>query len=277
MKAPTSISAVYDVDPFIATVAGTVDFSATTFTRPAGMAGMLAIMDKLHREGYDRKITLILPQSLEVKLHWHLTGISKALREFCDFDTEGEAAPSEDSSVKSIVACCHFRNESDIEQMLEEMENTFMSELKGYSSMLGECYDIFSELAGNIVYHAQSSGGLALAQQCNYDARPVIEIAVADSGIGIRNSLANNGVISGIDSDCDAIKRSLEEGVTSVSDSYRGLGLNYVANNVRLERNRSLVIRSYNGIIVLSGDGIIREENTDIAYPGTLVSVTIPL
>ncbi len=43
MQAPTSISAAYVVDRFIATAADTVDFSAATSTRPAGRAGLAAI------------------------------------------------------------------------------------------------------------------------------------------------------------------------------------------------------------------------------------------
>lgn len=109
------------------------------------------------------------------------------------------------------------------------------------------------------------------------NAAPVIEIAVADSGIGIRKSLAKNTELAGIESDCAAIKLAMIEGTTSVGDKYRGLGLAYVVDQVQLQRQRSMVIRSSNGIITRSGDGVIREEHTPSAYPGTVISITIPL
>ncbi len=50
MKAPTSINQCgYAIDRFIATAADTVDFSAATSTRPAGRAGLAAIIRRAGR------------------------------------------------------------------------------------------------------------------------------------------------------------------------------------------------------------------------------------
>ena len=282
LKAPAQVETVYAVDPFIppATGAGRLafDFSATTFTRPAGMVSLLAVMDRIRRAGDDHKIALMLPQSNAVRTYWRLAGIMDALGEFCDFEgmPEQDALPAP-VPVKPMVKCSHFRDESDADRLSVEMEDSFMSALRGYASLANECCETFTELITNAVYHAEGGGGFALAQYCEYQDGPAIEIAVADSGIGIWNSLNKNIELTGIDSDCAAIKLALKEGVTSVGSKYRGFGLCYVAANVQLEPNRRLAIRSGNGIITLLGDGEIREESTEVAYSGTAISVTIPL
>ena len=283
LKAPAQVETVYAVDPFMppATGAGRLafDFSATTFTRPAGMVSLLAVMDRICRAGDNRKIALTMPQSKAVRTYWRLAGIMDALGEFCDFEGVETAAAAlpEYNPVEPLVSCFHFRNGPDIDRRSEEMELKFDSALSSYSSLLDECYEIFSELTTNALYHAESNGGFVLAQKYDYDSGPAIEIAVADSGIGIRNSLSKNSELAGIDRDSSAIRKALEEGVTSVGHSHRGYGLAHLTHNVQLEQSRRMVIRSGNGIITLSGDGEIKEENTAVEYPGTVINVTIPL
>ena len=282
LTAPGAVSTVYDIDAFSCLTTGedapALDFSSTTFTRPVGMVGLLALMDRMRRQGGNRRIVLMLPESPEVRAYWSVSGIMDALREFCVFEEPPfESGLPEHSQVEPMVRCCHFRDEADIERKLEEMENSFMTVLGGYSSLLNQCHEVFTELMMNVVYHADIDGGFALAQQYNYNGGPAIEVAVADSGIGIRNSLMKNSDLIGICFDTDAIKTALEEGVTSVSHSYRGYGLAHIVNNVLRERERNMVIRSGNGIITLSGDGVIKEENTSIYFSGTVINVTIPL
>ena len=276
------ISTVYDVDRFIAQINGqtdwVADFSATTFTRPVGMVGLLAVMDWICRERCDRKIALILPQSKAVRTYWHRAGIMDALGEFCDFgEVEAAASLLGYDLVEPIVPCLHFRSEADIERLSGEMYLKFDSTLSGYSSLSDGCYEIFIESTLNVLHHAESNGGFVLAQKYTYDSGPAIEIAVADSGIGIRNSLNKNSELAGIDSDGSAIRKAMEEGVTSAGHSHRGYGLAHLTHNVQLEQSRRMVIRSGNGIITFSGDGEIREEDTAVEYRGTVVNVTIPL
>ena len=201
-----------------------------------------------------------------------------ALREFCLWpEPAAEQALPKNIPLKPLVKCARFQDESDIDRMSVEMEDNFITALSRYASLAAECCGMFGELTANTVYHADNGGGFALAQYREYAAGPAIELAVADAGIGIRNSLAKNPPFAAIDSDCAAIKLAITEGVTSIGDKYRELGSAYVADNVQRQRDRRLAIRSGNGIITLSGDGLIQEENTPIAYPGTAVSVVIPL
>ena len=282
LTAPGAVSTVYDIDAFSCLTTGedapALDFSSTTFTRPVGMVGLLALLDRMRRQGESHEIPLVLPWRPEVRTYWRLAGIMDALREYCVWpEVQAEESLSEYNPVIPIVPCTHFRSHQDVDRMSVEMEDLFMERLKGYSSLAQSCCGIFGELAANVVYHADSGGGFVLAQQYNYDDGPGIEVAVADSGIGIRDSLAKDITLAGIDSDSDAIKRALEEGVTSVGDKHRGLGLAYVAENVQGQRDRSLVIRSGRGIITQIGNGESSEEIAEFAFPGTVISVIIPL
>ena len=277
-QAPAELNTVRDVDPLINPGLTTIDCSATTATRPAAMVGLLAIMEWQNRQKDGQTLALIPPPSQGVRDCWQVSGLTDVLREFCHWpEPAGGQAIPENVPLKPIVRCCHFRDASDVERMLSEMEYSFMTALSGYASLLGNVGETFTELITNVIYHADSNGGFALAQYCEYAAGPAIELAVADAGIGIRNSLAKNPDFGGIESDCAAIKRAMTDGVTSAGDKHRGFGLGYAAANTQLEPTRSLAIRSGNGIITLSGNGVIQEETSQIAYPGTLISAIMPL
>lgn len=277
-QAPVELSAIQDVDPFINPGLTTIDFSATAATRPAGMVGLLAVLEWQSRQRAGLPLALIPPPSQTVQDCWQASGLTEALREFCHWPAAA-AAPTvpENVPLTPLARCCHFRDASDVERMLSEMEYSFMTALSGYASLLGDVGETFTELITNVIYHADSNGGFALAQYCEYAAGPAIELAVADAGIGIRNSLAKNPDFAGIDSDCAAIKQAMTDGVTSAGDKYRGFGLGYAAANTQLEPTRSLAIRSGNGTIILSGNGAIQEETSQVAYPGTLISAIMPL
>ena len=69
---------------------------------------------------------------------------------------------------------------------------------------------------------------------------------------------------------------ALQEGVTSLNDSYRGYGLWHVGQGVvRGARQRSIVLRSGSGLVRLRGDGRLRLAEYK-PFPGTLAHVMIP-
>ena len=242
------------------------------------MVGLLAVLEWQSRQRDAQPLALIPPPSQGVRDCWQVSGLTDALREFCHWpETAGEQAVPENVPLKPIVKCARFRDEADLDQLSVEMEDNFITALPRYASLSAECCGMIGELTANTVYHADNGGGFALAQYCEYAAGPAIELAVADSGIGIRKSLAKNPDFAGIAADGAAIRLAITEGITSIDDKYRGLGLAYVVDNVQRQRDRRLTIRSGNGIITLYGDGLIQEETTPLAYPGTAVSVTIPL
>ncbi len=105
---------------------------------------------------------------------------------------------------------------------------------------------------------------------------PVVEIAVADCGIGIRSSLQKNPSHGMISSDIQAIEMSLREGVSSLRNPHRGYGLHHVTGDVKHNKNREMTVRSGQGILNIRGDGKVTKDYDSPTYSGTIVSVVIP-
>ena len=242
MRTPQQINTVRDIDflwGFETTGKEVVDLGPIEFIKPVGVVALLAIIERLTRRSDMPKMAIQLPENPDVQEYLRLAGVFDAMREHVVFEgRQPEEMIAKIQPVRPMVPCTHFTNESDIDNLAERMEAQFLTELAGYASLLQTCHEIFSELAANVVYHAESDGGYVLAQQYNYSSGPVVEIAVADCGIGIRASLQKNPSHSMISSDLQAIERSLLEGVSSLKDSHRGYGLHHVTDDVKLELTR---------------------------------------
>lgn len=118
--------------------------------------------------------------------------------------------------------------------------------------------EIFFELINNALEHSQSPVGGFASVQMDSDGR--VLCAVADGGIGIKESLRHNPDVQPLYEDRQAIALALEEGVTGTTSRTRGIGLNWVKNASRLT--------------VYSGGGIIGDaedvSTRGIVFPGTL-------
>ena len=130
---------------------------------------------------------------------------------------------------------------------------------------------IFSEVFQNFISHAEKDTLSVIVVQGNKNK---IEIACADNGIGIVNSLKNNSKYSSLKSD-NLLLKVLERGVTSKEKSnHLGYGLYYVNEVVtRLKGQMSIYT---DDMTLQNGHGKIKVSK--IAYwQGTLINVNIPL
>lgn len=100
-----------------------------------------------------------------------------------------------------------------------------------------------NEIATNVTQHARSpSGAVGIAQAAT--RRRQFEVAIADRGVGIRATLAQNPRYANVAGDLDALKVSLEAGTTGRSDdSRRGLGL-FMTRELLRANGGSLLLRS---------------------------------
>ena len=280
MRTPQQINTVRDIDflwDFETRGDGVLDLAPVNFIKPVGTVALLATIERLMKRPDMPKVTIELPENQNVQSYLRLAGVFAAMREHGVFEgMQPEDLIPEIQPAKPMVTCTRFANEFDIDNLAAQMEDRFQTELVGFASLLQPCHEIFSELASNVVYHADSNGGYVLAQQYDYSSGPVVEIAVADCGIGIRASLQKNPKHRAISSDVQAIERSLREGVSSLPDHHRGYGLHHVTGDVRQNKDREMTIRSGQGILTLRGDGKITRDYDSPIYYGTIVSVSIP-
>ena len=224
------------------------------------------------------EMTIRLPEDAKVRSYLRSAGVFSVMRDLVWFgDPQPEDLIPAQTRLRPMVPCTHFDTEDEIELLANQMEELFHTELMGYGGILETCHTIFSELATNVLNHADSAGGYVLAQQYNYRDGPIVEIAVADCGIGIHASLQKNRNHEQIVSDADAIELAVKEGVSSLDDRWRGYGLYYVTDGVKQNNNREMTIRSRHGTMTLQGNGKIskREDDSPI-YSGTIVNVSIP-
>jgi anti-sigma regulatory factor (Ser/Thr protein kinase)/anti-anti-sigma regulatory factor len=281
LKAPVNIATVQAIDFLLATTAKaevTVDLSAVNFIKPVGVVAILAAIERM-AQGDVNAVVFALPSDPKVCSYLRLAGVFEAMRNLGSFgDPQPEEAIRHQVPMRQMVPCTRFSNESEIEDLACQMEERFATELRGYGSLLGTCHTAFSELATNAVNHADSGGGYVLAQHYEYSEGPLVEIAVADCGIGIRNSLRKNHKYTDkVLSDSQAIELSIEEGVSSLTDSIRGYGLYHVTDDVKKHSSRTMTMRSGLGILQLHGNGSVKKWSSEKDYPGTIVSVVIPL
>ena len=280
MRAPQQINTVHDIDflqDFETTGKGVIDLGSVAFIKPVGIVALLATIERLTKRFGIPNMGLKLPENPDVQEYLRLAGVFDVMREHVIFEgTQPEEMIAKMQQVRPMVSCTRFVKEFDIDQLANQMEDKFQTALVGYASLLPTCHKVFSELATNVVYHAESDGGYVLAQQYNYSSGPVVEIAVADCGIGIRASLQKNPGHSMISSDLQAIERSLLEGVSSLEDPHRGYGLHDVTGDVKHNNNREMTIRSGQGILNIRGDGKVTRDYDSPIYSGTIVNVIIP-
>ena len=282
LKAPKTITTIDDIDFLQAIQAGrdtVIDLGSVNFIKPVGVVALLATLERLTSQlgkiGIS-KMTLKLPENLEVQEYLRLSGVFGVMRDLISFgDPQPEDVIPERPPVRPMVPCSHFGSEHDIDQLANQMEECFRTE-PVYGSIFETCHTAFSELATNVVNHAESEGGYVLAQQYNYRSGPKVEIAVADCGIGIQASLQKNHKHTSVLSDSDAIELAIKEGVSSLEDRHRGYGLYHVTGDVKKNNDREMTIRSGHGTMTLQGNGYIHKTNDLPIYSGTIVSVIVP-
>jgi hypothetical protein len=152
-------------------------------------------------------------------------------------------------------------------------------------------YYVLNELLRNVVQHSQDPLGGIVGAQLNRGGRnavqPMVQVAVADAGIGIPVSLQTRH--KALADPKVALERSLWPHVSSAFDEGEtgnaqnaGMGLFFIAEMTKLVGGR-LVIATRGATLILEGDahfenphGTQRFLDVGLDYPGTLVTFEMP-
>lgn len=151
-------------------------------------------------------------------------------------------------------------------------------------------YYILVELIRNAVQHSRDPGGAIVGAQLmdrgrEYEPRPVIQVAVADAGIGVSDSL--RATYPQIADTHQALVMAQQPWVSSAfhpgllgGPTNAGLGLFFVAEMAKRGAGRFL-FASRGGSLLLQGDPTYREHHDIAAEPhgfsGTLVVFELPI
>ncbi|RKH48078.1 ATP-binding protein [Corallococcus sicarius] len=151
-------------------------------------------------------------------------------------------------------------------------------------------YYVLNELLRNVVQHSHDPLGGIVGAQLNRGGRnatqPMVQVAVADAGIGIPTSL--QGRHKALTDPKEALARSLwphissafDEGETGSSQN-AGMGLFFIAEMTKLVGGR-LVVATRGAMLKLEGDSHFEDPHgrmtldASAGYPGTLVTFEMP-
>jgi anti-sigma regulatory factor (Ser/Thr protein kinase) len=170
----------------------------------------------------------------------------------------------------------------NISHKVEEMGDAIAGCLapggEDYDHPLASLYDLiwyaWTEVANNVRQHSQGDG-YAAAQTTTRDG--LVRIAIADNGIGIRNSFAQAGLPWAKDvSDAEAIIRAFEPKTSSKGQpTNEGVGLTLVSNLTKL-MDAWLLVVSGSGVVMISrGQAPVSSSLANGArFPGSLIALS---
>ncbi|MFZ1664270.1 MAG: hypothetical protein WAU08_02555 [Flavobacteriales bacterium] len=160
------------------------------------------------------------------------------------------------------------------EQLIQSLEDLLDKQCHLTGARLTALRYLVSELTGNIGYHGVCGSGFVIAQY-----RPslhCIDMAIADTGVGLRQGYLNNGFVA--ETDAQALTKALE-GVSTKKNQQvsRGFGLH---------TSRNMLVKGMKGDFFLwSGNACLfntpRRENLfeiqdGTSFPGCYLALRIP-
>ena len=201
--------------------------------------------------------TIVVPRDKEVWYYLHCIDLIAALEAIVPLDVEEDALQGINENVTALVPVRDFRTSEEVEEIAAQVEDVFQASPDGLAPLLGACHLVVAELAGNVVAHSGGTRGWVLAQRYDAGGSPVIEIAVGDSGIGIRRSLARNAKHRRL-GDRDALRIAIVDGASRLADPHRGYGLGHIRREIGGGRQRRLFMASGFGRLFIYSDGRVR-------------------
>jgi anti-sigma regulatory factor (Ser/Thr protein kinase) len=138
--------------------------------------------------------------------------------------------------------CQIFRPEDDPGQVATSLTDAMREVCATDNPASNATWFALNEIAQNVIDHSDSrAGGIAVAELTSGGAE--FEVAIADHGIGVRQSLARNPTYRDIASDLQALQTALQAGVTALPEKPGGLGL-YVTQILLRENGGGMMMRS---------------------------------
>jgi anti-sigma regulatory factor (Ser/Thr protein kinase) len=230
-----------------------VDLRELQSMEPTTMAVLLASLEGLHRRRLCNPLEDLEPPRYEngVKcLH------PQALNDlFVDGDGHWQEI---DGATPTIIGCEVFTGASGVDDITAGLSQQLAIHTEWSSSSLKSLGSMIFELSENVIQHSQAKGGVAVLRISPTEQR--IALAIADNGVGIRESLARNPDFSDIGDDLTAIAKAMGPRATGEPGTGGGMGL-FLAR---------CITRSNGGTFIVRSGEACREENAALSDSGHL-------
>lgn len=238
-----------------------LDLTAAEWFTPTFLVPVSVVISKLMNKG--KNVDVRYPIS---------HGVSSYLN-MIDFPT-GTTNPSEEfQNILPLFSIDTTSDENAIEavdsKMRDLIRNQFMSEVDKVNWLQYP----FGEIIDNVDTHSKCNFGALLIQ--NYPQKQFLDFCIADDGISIPGSYEEFG--TEFDSDEDAIRMALEEGVSTRPDTggKRGYGLRTTAEMICSGLDGQVLLSSRETTVFRDGNHTKSNDQKDIPWKGTVFAARV--
>ncbi|RKO65751.1 ATP-binding protein [Desulfofundulus salinus] len=242
------------------------DFSPIDFVRPAGLVSIVSLMKLSKYLKVADQYYLREPKDDNVKQYLKRMGFYEQFRIIKE-----TVSPKVESS--SLCELREVKDELEAYKLTSQLTRIVKEQVQLEEKMMRAISHALGEIIDNIFHHSNSPiNGFVCAQ--TYKGAGEIEIAVADCGIGIKESLKGNPIYRKIRDDEEAITTAVGKRVTGKPHTNTGQGL-FIC--------RRFIKENFGRMDIISGSAQYTLRNTDAhvkCYPfwqGTVVSLVFNL
>jgi hypothetical protein len=259
--------------------AAVLDLRSVDFVEPAGLCGLAALLE------------FLIPRSEKVGLALSGRNVSAYLERMNFFrifgdrlKTNVDVAALEErrrGNPGTLQELINFHSEEEIPGIINRISEILENKEYGLRERAAICATL-SEICANAVEHGASPFGAYAAVQAyqhivsgGRERRgEEVLIAIADGGIGVRETLSRNPKYAEhTETDNEALRHALKMGVSGTGEIGRGGGL-AVVGQISARAGGSLSLRSGSGRITAYGN---RTNSRNVpTFPGTFVRVSLP-
>jgi hypothetical protein len=242
-----------------------IDAAQLTWASPLDLAAIAVVASSAAELGID----LALPSDRNVAQYLARMNVVSIVEELGGSVAGPSTLPPANALPDRLIEVRQMQGSADVALFGSDVYK--LVALHATNSVAAVFHTMLGELLTNTVDHAVSRVGAFGAAQVHSgvrSGRPGVEVAIADAGVGILQSLRRNPDYAGIVDCAEGIRTALRRGVSSeVGDPNRGNGLSRVTHQLRAHRAR-LVLRSGDGLARVSPGGR-RISTTMTSTPGT--------
>jgi hypothetical protein len=263
-----------------------VDLSDVRFVDPYGLLGLIALgSSSRFRRG--QVWGLILPRDREVISFLERSGALSWFEKFfvlADSSQAGARPSARVSAAPPLIEVAHVKEVADVHRAVARVKgrtDRLIIGGLGYNSLAADRFTVaLAEICQNIIDHSEGEG-FVMAQLMppgRKGGRGMVRLAVVDSGIGVRRSLAGRYAsrFPGSWDDRKAVRFAFQRHVSRFDEAGRGLGLKLVAEMIRGWGGR-LLLRSGTAAFAISPPWGPRPRRSGLApFPGTQINVFLP-
>lgn len=172
------------------------------------------------------------------------------------------------------VPATRFTNAAEQQATVNRLIEALLSNVSGLSRKEFQAIEwALNEITDNVLNHAQSATGGLVQLSVLERAQRIVEIVVADAGIGIPNSLRSTRPAL---SDLDSLDLAIREGVTRDTAVGQGNGL-FGTFQICEKSNGRLRIDSGHGSLTFDGQSGVHLRNEGVPLEGTVIDAQVGL